>query len=126
MQPLIHYMIHKKILIADDDPAIVDSLRLVLELAEYQVSSILDGQVISMIKHNKPDLLILDVCMSGVDGREVCKKLKGAADTKNIPVIMISATRNIQKSSRDSGADDFLEKPFEMNELLKKVKKYLH
>lgn len=125
MQPIIDYIIHKKILIADDDPAIVESLRLMLELADYQVTSTVDGQVMRMIQHDKPDLLILDILMSGVDGRDVCKMVKTMTDTKDIPIIMISASPNVRKSTQESGADDFLEKPFEMNELLEKVEKYI-
>src|SRR3990167_7562242 len=117
-------MTSKKILVADDDPAIVDSLQLILELANYKVCTTINGKVIAMLKREKPDLLLLDIWMSGVDGRDICKKLKANEQTKNIPVIMISATRDIERSTKESGADDFLEKPFEMDELLEKVEKY--
>jgi CheY-like chemotaxis protein len=59
--------------------------------------------------------------MSGEDGRDICKKLKQDPLTKNIPVIMISASRDIKESAMEAGADDFLAKPFEMDDLLKKI-----
>lgn len=119
------FMTNKKILVADDDPAIVDSLQLVLELADYEVRTTIDGSVISMMNKEKPDLLLLDIWMSGVDGREICRKLKKNKKTRNIPVIMISASRDIRKSTKEAGADDFLEKPFDMDCLLEKLKEHL-
>lgn len=119
-------MSQKKILIADDDPAIVDSLRLMLELAEYEVYSTIDGEIMTMIEVQHPDLLILDIWMSGIDGRDICRAIKKDSHTKKIPIIMISASRDIKKSSKESGADDFLEKPFEMDDLLEKVEKHIN
>jgi DNA-binding response OmpR family regulator len=63
--------------------------------------------------------------MSGVDGRDICKYLKQQDDTKKIPILMLSASRDIEESAMQACADDFLAKPFEMNELLKKIKKHL-
>ncbi len=71
-----------------------------------------------------PDALLLDVWMSGQDGREICKFLKNRSNTKHIPIIMISASKDVAASVKAAGADDFLTKPFEMDELIKKVKKY--
>lgn len=125
MEIYLNYMASKKILIADDDQAIVESLEMVLENADYAVKSTVDGRVIPMMKKEKPDLLLLDIWMSGTDGREICKKLKKNKKTKDIPIIMISASRDIKKSTEDAGADDFLEKPFEIDNLLEKIQKYL-
>ncbi len=125
MEIYLNYMASKKILIADDDQAIVESLEMVLEMADYTVKSTVDGRVIPMMKKEKPDLLLLDIWMSGTDGREICKKLKKNKKTKDIPIIMISASRDIKKSTEDAGADDFLEKPFEVDSLLEKIQKYL-
>lgn len=117
----ITFCMTKKILVADDDPAILDSLQLLLELAHYHVITTMDGQVIPYMKKDKPDLLLLDIRMGQVDGRDICRKLKTDESTKCIPIIMISASRDIEKSSHDAGADDFLAKPFDMDILLKKV-----
>jgi DNA-binding response OmpR family regulator len=112
---------HKKIMIADDDPGIVDAVEMILEFEGYDVTSTLDGSTVLDMKDELPDLLLLDIWMSGEDGRDICKKLKQEPLTKNIPVIMISASRDIKESAMEAGADDFLAKPFEMNELLKKI-----
>jgi DNA-binding response OmpR family regulator len=114
--------IPKKIMIADDDPGIVDAIEMLLEFEGYHVTSTVDGATVLDMKENLPDLLLLDIWMSGEDGRDICKKFKQVDITKNIPVIMISASRDIKESAMAAGADDFLAKPFEMNELLAKIK----
>ena len=114
----------KKIMIADDDPGIVDAIEMLLEFEGYQVSSTVDGATVLDMKEELPDLLLLDIWMSGEDGRDICKKLKQTPITKNIPVIMISASRDIKESAMAAGADDFIAKPFEMNDLLNKIKKF--
>jgi CheY-like chemotaxis protein len=115
----------KKILVADDDPAIVESTALILEEFGYDVITTVDGQTIYKMEADYPDLLLLDIWMSGQDGREICKYLKQQNGTKHIPIIMISASRDIKKSATESGADDFLAKPFAMNDLLQKVEKWI-
>ncbi|WP_426587846.1 response regulator transcription factor [Mucilaginibacter sp. R-33] len=112
---------NKKIMIADDDPGIVDAMEMLLEFEGYEVTSTVDGTTVLDMKDELPDLLLLDIWMSGEDGRYICKKLKQDKLTKDIPVIMISASRDIRDSAMMAGADDFLAKPFDMNELLKKV-----
>jgi CheY-like chemotaxis protein len=116
--------IRKKILVADDDPSIVDAIQLMLELYDYDVTTTVDGETIYKMEKDYPDLLLLDIWMSGQDGREICKYLKNNPLTKNIPIIMISASRDIVESAKDAGADDFIAKPFQMDELLKKVEKH--
>lgn len=110
-------------MIADDDPGIVDAVEMLLEFEGYKVTSTVDGSTVIDMKDELPDLLLLDIWMSGEDGRDICKKLKSEAITKNIPVIMISASRDIRESAMAAGADDFLAKPFEMDELLKKIER---
>lgn len=112
----------KTVMIADDDPGIVDAIEMLLSFEGYRVRSTTDGATVLNMENNLPDLLLLDIWMSGEDGRDICKKLKNDAVTKNLPVIMISASRDIKESALAAGADDFLAKPFEMKELLKKIK----
>lgn len=113
----------KKIMIADDDPGIVDAIEMLLEFEGYQVSSTVDGATVLELKNEDlPDLLLLDIWMSGQDGRDICKKFKQDETTKHIPVVMISASRDIKESAMEAGADDFLAKPFEMNDLLTKIR----
>lgn len=115
----------KKILVADDDPAIVDSLQLMLETMGYEVETTVNGETVKDLRKEFPDLLLLDIWMSGQDGRDICKYLKGKDDTRHIPIIMISANKDTAKIAREAGADDFVAKPFEMDELLSKVAKYV-
>lgn len=116
----------KKILVADDNPAILDAIRIMLEEEGYEVVTTTDGATARDMKPPLPDLLLLDVWMSGVDGRDVCKQLKSATATKHVPVIMVSATKYIEQIANDSGADDFISKPFQMEQLLEMVAKYVN
>lgn len=113
----------KKVLIADDDEAIVEITSMMLEMAGYQVINTLDGNlVLDLLLENKPDLLLLDVLMGDVDGRDVCKEVKSRPDTCHTPVLIFSASHEIRQSALDAGADGFMEKPFNMAEILGKIK----
>ena len=115
----------KKILVADDDPAILEAIQMILELEGYNVDTTVDGQTIYKMEKDFPDLLLLDIWMSGEDGRDICKYLKNDPLTKHIPIIMISASKDIMKSAKEAGANDFIAKPFDMNDLLAKIKKQI-
>ncbi|CAM3683102.1 PleD family two-component system response regulator [Mucilaginibacter galii] len=111
----------KTILIADDDKAIVDSIGAILDLLGYEVLKVPDGtSVIDAVKA-LPDLILLDIQMPGHNGQTVCRQLKRQASTKDIPVIIVSASMDIKDKAREAGADDYLEKPFDMNVLQQKV-----
>jgi DNA-binding response OmpR family regulator len=115
----------KRILIADDDPAILDATRMILEMENYEVETTVDGATVAIMFENPPDLLLLDIWMSGQDGKDICRALKSQESTKHVPVIMISASRDVEASAKDAGADDFVTKPFEMDLLLKKIREHL-
>jgi len=114
-------MENKRILIADDDEGIVDAVTMILQVMGYEVDFTYDGGAVLDAVKNKPDLILLDIWMSGHDGRDICKQLKSDPDYKEIPILMISASRDIKQSALDAGANDFMEKPFEMDSLLNKV-----
>jgi len=114
----------KKIMIADDDPAILDVLSIILEDAGYEVETSPGGERARSIQENFPDLFLLDIWMSGLNGKDICAHLKSQKNTKHIPVILISANRDIKSIAKEYGADDFITKPFELEELIKKVAKY--
>lgn len=119
---------NEKILIIDDDVDILDAMRFLLEDNGYRVDTMDNGKYAESLIHKKkdlPDLIILDILLSGKDGRKICKKLKSQNSTKNIPIIMISAHPNAEKSVKDACANDFLPKPFESEVLLKKIESYL-
>ncbi|WCT12466.1 response regulator transcription factor [Mucilaginibacter jinjuensis] len=112
----------KKILIADDDPGIVDAVEMMLSFSGYDVSSTYDGRdALKLSKEQLPDLFLLDIWMSGVDGRDICRELKEKVETRQIPVLMISASNDIHNSAIDAGADDFMTKPFDMQQLIDKI-----
>ncbi|UII31118.1 response regulator [Fulvivirga ulvae] len=113
----------KRILVADDDPSILDVLEIMLaEIGGYQVETTANGKSVLELKDDLPDLILLDLWMSGMDGREICTKLKSQDTTRAIPVIIFSANRDIQTIAETAGADDYIAKPFQMNELLEKVR----
>lgn len=117
----------KKILVVDDDPDILDALQILLEFAGYDVKTTEKGDYAENLHDTNgglPDLIILDVLLSGKDGRLICQKLKSQQDTKHIPIIMISAHPNAKQSVAAVGADDFMAKPFDIDELLAIVVKY--
>ncbi len=108
-------------MIADDDVGIVEAVEMMLAFEGYEVTTTLDGETVLTMDSDYPDLILLDVWMSGHDGREICKVLKGKDATRNIPVIMISASPELKRSATEAGADDFLEKPFDIDDLLQKI-----
>ncbi|GCE21319.1 hypothetical protein KDK_51190 [Dictyobacter kobayashii] len=99
---------------------------MILEDAGYEVLTTRDGQTVQDMKEDLPDLLLLDIWMSGMDGAVICQYLKSQHSTKHIPIILCSANKDTQKLARSSGADDFIAKPFEMMDLVNKVEKYIN
>jgi len=101
----------KRIMIADDDPGILDAVGIMLEFEGYEVQSTLNGSTLLNMESEFADLLLLDIWMSGADGRDICKQLKQKPATSKIPIVLISASKDIKHSAMEAGADDFLEKP---------------
>lgn len=117
---------NKRILICDDDKDIAEVIKIMLEQSGYQTKLLSTGKAIQKrIKEYLPGLIILDLWMPGIDGKEITKILKSSDETKNIPIIVFSALNEAEKISKEIGAEDFLNKPFEMDNLLNKVKKHL-
>jgi class 3 adenylate cyclase len=113
------------ILVADDNPDNVELVREVLEAAGYTVVTAHDGdEALLKVAETNPDLIILDVMMPGKDGFEVCRRLKKWEQTRNIPVLMLTALQEVADKVRgiESGADEFLTKPVDMVELQTRVK----
>src|SRR3984885_3684244 len=114
-----------QILVVDDVPANIKLLEAKLASEYYDVIAAKDGfEAIAKTKENKPDLILLDVMMPGMDGFETCRKLKEDAEISHIPVVMVTALS--EKSDRvkglEAGADDFLTKPINDIALLSRVK----
>jgi CheY-like chemotaxis protein len=115
----------KKILVVDDSAAILDVVTLALEMADCEVSTGLTGACLQQMEHNLPDLILLDVLLSGEDGGEICRRLKSDEQTRHIPVILISAHVGLVETAEECGADGYLVKPFRLTELREMVNKYL-
>ena len=118
----------KKILVVDDDEAINELIKLNLELFGYDTISAKDGiQGYTLAKQETPDLIILDVMMPDVDGYTVAKRIRENPETKDIPILMLTALNQLEDKVRgfDIGVDDYLTKPFEMEELKVRVRALL-
>jgi DNA-binding response OmpR family regulator len=115
----------KKILIVEDDAAIQDIFKIIFETYGFQVECIDNGNVLFERNTNWPDAIILDKQLPGLDGVKVCQHLKSQASSKNIPVILITASNEIEKSAKLAGADDYSEKPFDMKSIVAKVNRLI-
>src|SRR5947209_14473278 len=116
----------RKLLVVDDEPDILEFLQVILEEEGYEVLTSTKGQYLEQLQNGGlPDLILLDVFLSGKDGREIVKHLKSQEETKYIPVIMLSAHPSAEQTARAAGADDFLAKPLNISELLARIEKYL-
>ncbi|OGF61527.1 MAG: hypothetical protein A2Y62_01715 [Candidatus Fischerbacteria bacterium RBG_13_37_8] len=118
----------KKLLIADDNEYLVEILKTDLEMLNYEVDTAKDGEdALKKIANNKPDLLILDVMMPKLNGYQVCRKIKSDTDLKDIAVIMLTAKTAPDDKywGIDCGADEYMTKPFETEELEDLIKKKL-
>ena len=121
-----HGEVSYRVLLADDDRAIRESLERALELEGYAVTSVIDGvQALSVARRDAPDVVVLDVMMPGVDGLGVCRVLR--ADGIRTPILMLTARVELtaRVAGLDAGADDYLAKPFELEELLARLRALL-
>ena len=118
-----------KILVVDDERAVRESLRRALELEGYQIELAADGQealqLLEANGENQPDAVILDVLMPSVDGLEVCRRLRRSGN--RVPVLMLTARDEIENrvAGLDAGADDYVTKPFALEELVARVRALL-
>jgi DNA-binding response OmpR family regulator len=117
----------KKVLVVDDDDGIRDAVSLILEEEGYIVACASRGEEIyDAVQDFKPDIILLDVLISGSDGRILCRQLKQKEESKNIPVIMISAHPSAAAAVQHCGADMFVAKPFDLDTLLDALSRYVH
>ncbi len=115
----------EKILIADDEENLVEFIARALKKCGYRVITAYDGDnALFLIGEELPDLVILDLMMPQMDGWEVCRRTKSDPETRNIPIIMLTArsSANDAVQGLDLGADDYMRKPFSLDELLARVR----
>lgn len=115
----------KKILVVDDDQNIQEAIKIILEMNNFKVE-VDDGSAVEeKVSATNPDLVLLDILLAGKDGRKICLKMKSSKKNESLPVILISAHADAANSYKKCRANDFLAKPFEIDDLLSKVNKHL-
>lgn len=116
-----------KLLIADDSVDLLDLMELFLGEKGFDVKCASSKKALfSILRNYTPDLIILDVFIENVDGREICKKLKADSKTKNVPIIIFSANPYAIANYKSFGANDFIEKPFSLEVVLSKIEGVIH
>ncbi len=113
-----------RILVVDDEPQITDFLRRGLTYKGFSVTAIDKGEAaLDLARDNPPDLVVLDVTLPDLNGYEVCRRLRAAGD-KNLPIVMLTARDQLEDkvTGLDSGADDYVTKPFAFDELLARIR----
>ena len=119
----------QKILIVDDDPDLVEAVSIILESKGYEVVAAYDGvEGLKKARTENPDLIVLDVMMPNKDGYEVCKELKADEKYRAIPILLLTAvvenipsSKYTQQMGMETEADDYVDKPVEPDELVKRV-----
>lgn len=117
-----------KVFVVDDEKDICEILKINLEKNGYEVKTFLSAEdALRVMKSEKPDLLILDIMLGGMDGLEMCKTMRSADDLKSVPILFLSAksTEVDKVLGLELGADDYLTKPFSIHELVARVKAIL-
>ena len=117
--------IKQKVLVVDDDSCTREILLLILQNAGYEVTVLADHHLDFKKNNDFPDLILLDYNLGLKKGSELCQELKTAEDTSHIPVILISAIEDLKLIASESCADDFIAKPFSMQQLLGKIENAL-
>jgi two-component system response regulator MprA len=117
-----------KVLVIDDEESIVEFIKLGLKYEGFAVESVADGpQGLAAAQRSNPDLIILDLMLPGIDGLEVCRRLRANPTTRDIPILMLTAKDEVKDrvAGLKTGADDYLTKPFSFEELVERIRAIL-
>jgi CheY-like chemotaxis protein len=113
------------ILVVEDDPQVARLVALVLQRNGRDCQVVADGTTaLSRAKEMRPQMIFADLTIKGMNGEALCSALKGAAETRSIPYVVLSGDRDIAEKARLCGADDYLVKPFDFPDLIRLVEKY--
>jgi CheY-like chemotaxis protein len=108
----------KTIMVADDNEGILDVMRLILEENGYKATTTNNGRDLFDLKEPLPDLLFLDIMLSGTNGSELCTILKSNKKTQHMPILLLSANHTIAEIAENCGANGYLGKPFNIKQML--------
>ncbi len=118
----------KRILLVDDEPALLELMQIRLEASGYEIIPASDGQqALDLARKEMPELIILDLMLPKVDGYKVCRVLKSDDRYKKIPILLFTARaqESDKELGKEAGADGYIVKPFEPSALLAKIKEFL-
>lgn len=115
----------KKVLVIEDEPVIAEMISIILEVQGLKVISLSDtSRARKKLDQKDVDLVLLDLNLRGEDGKSFCEYIKSHNDLKHIPVILVSANTNIDQVRKECGADDLIQKPFDLDFFIEKVHLY--
>lgn len=113
------------ILVVEDDPQVARLIALVLQRSGWESQVVADGQsALDRARKTRPVMIFADLTINGMGGETLCSTLKSAEETKDIPYVIVSGDRDIAEKARVCGADDYMGKPFEFDDLIRLVNKY--
>jgi DNA-binding response OmpR family regulator len=113
------------ILVVEDDPQVARLIALVLNRNGYKSEVVADGEAaMNRANEARPEMIFADLSIKGMGGQALCSALKGKQETRSIPFIVVSGDRDIAEKARLCGADDYMGKPFEFDDLVRLVKKH--
>ena len=113
------------ILVVEDDPQVARLISLVLQRSGFESQVVADGDsALDRARSAKPAMIFADLTIKGMNGEQLCSTLKSNPETKNIPYVVVSGDRDIAEKARVCGADDYMGKPFEFDDLIRLVNKY--
>jgi len=116
----------ENILVLDDSKNLLQMIKTIFQLHNYEVrTAATRSSLMAHIDIFKPDIILMDVLLDKSNGREICKELKADNETKNIPVILLSGNHELLRDYKECNADDIIEKPFEFEDVERKIKSLL-
>lgn len=114
----------RKIIIIEDDPDILDIMAYILSEEGYDVLSATNSKPLEEVHLHDPILILMDNRLTDGLGKDFCKHFKEDPATRHFPIVLVSANSGLEQMARDSGADGYLKKPFDISELIEVVKKF--